>query len=145
MESINLIESFSEFKEIKNIDRATLMSIIEDVFRSMLLKKYGSDDNFDIIVNPDRGDIEIWHNREVVDDEFAEDSFDYDEAKHIGLTAAKKIDNDLEIGEEITTPVKLDDFGRRAVLAVRQNLVSKILELEKTASIKNTKSALVRS
>jgi transcription termination/antitermination protein NusA len=139
MESINLIESFSEFKEIKNIDRATLMSIIEDVFRSMLLKKYGSDENFDIIVNPDRGDIEIWHNREVVDDEFAEDSFDYDEAKHIGLTPAKKIDADLEIGEEITTPVKLDDFGRRAVLAVRQNLVSKILELEKDSIYKKYK------
>ncbi|HEX8514927.1 MAG TPA: transcription termination factor NusA [Bacteroidia bacterium] len=139
MESINLIESFSEFKELKNIDRATLMSIIEDVFRSMLLKKYGSDDNFDIIVNPDRGEIEIWHNREVVDDEFAEDSFDYDEAKHIGLTPAKKIDADLEIGEEITTPVKLDDFGRRAVLAVRQNLVSKILELEKDGIYKKYK------
>jgi transcription termination/antitermination protein NusA len=139
MESINLIESFSEFKELKNIDRATLMSIIEDVFRSMLLKKYGSDENFDIIVNPDRGEIEIWHNREVVDDEFAEDSFDYDEAKHIGLTPAKKIDADLEIGEEITTPVRLDDFGRRAVLAVRQNLVSKILELEKDSIYKKYK------
>ena len=139
MESINLIESFSEFKEVKNIDRATLMSIIEDVFRSMLLKKYGSDENFDIIVNPDRGDIEIWHNREVVDDEFAEDSFDYDEAKHIGLTEAKKIDDDLEIGEETTTPVKLLDFGRRAVLAVRQNLVSKILELEKDSLYKKYK------
>nr|MBA3705481.1 transcription termination/antitermination protein NusA [Bacteroidota bacterium] len=139
MESINLIESFSEFKDVKNIDRATLMSIIEDVFRSMLLKKYGSDENFDIIVNPDRGDIEIWHNREVVDDEFAEDSFDYDEAKHIGLSPAKKIDADLEIGEEITTPVKLEDFGRRAVLAVRQNLVSKIIELEKDSLYKKYK------
>jgi N utilization substance protein A len=139
MESINLIESFSEFKDVKNIDRATLMSIIEDVFRSMLLKKYGSDENFDIIVNPDRGDIEIWHNREVVDDEFAEDSFDYDESKHIGLTPAKKIDGDLEIGEEITTPVKLEDFGRRAVLAVRQNLVSKIIELEKDSLYKKYK------
>ena len=139
MESINLIESFSEFKEVKNIDRATLMSIIEDVFRSMLLKKYGSDENFDIIVNPDRGDIEIWHNREVVDDEFAEDSFDYDEAKHIGLTEAKKIDADLELGEEVVTPVKLEHFGRRAVLAVRQNLVSKILELEKDSLYKKYK------
>jgi transcription termination/antitermination protein NusA len=139
MESINLIESFSEFKDVKNIDRATLMSIIEDVFRSMLLKKYGSDENFDIIVNPDRGDIEIWHNREVVDDEFAEDSFDYDEAKHISLTDAKKIDADLEIGEETVTPVKLLDFGRRAVLAVRQNLVSKILELEKDSLYKKYK------
>jgi N utilization substance protein A len=139
MESINLIESFSEFKEVKNIDRATLMSIIEDVFRSMLLKKYGSDENFDIIVNPDRGDIEIWHNREVVDDEFADDSFDYDEAKHISLTEAKKIDDSLEIGEETVTPVKLLDFGRRAVLAVRQNLVSKILELEKDSLYKKYK------
>lgn len=139
MESINLIESFSEFKDVKNIDRATLMSIIEDVFRSMLLKKYGSDENFDIIVNPDRGDIEIWHNREVVDDEFAEDSFDYDEAKHISLTDAKKIDADLEIGEETVTPVRLNDFGRRAVLAVRQNLVSKILELEKDSLYKKYK------
>ncbi|HET6226050.1 MAG TPA: transcription termination factor NusA [Bacteroidia bacterium] len=142
MESINLIESFSEFKEVKNIDRATLMSIIEDVFRSMLLKKYGSDENFDIIVNPDRGDIEIWHNREVVDDEFAEDSFDYDEAKHISLTEAQKIDADLELGEEITTPVKLLDFGRRAVLAVRQNLVSKILELEKDSLYKKYKEKI---
>jgi N utilization substance protein A len=139
MESINLIESFSEFKEVKNIDRATLMSIIEDVFRSMLLKKYGSDENFDIIVNPDRGDIEIWQNREIVDDEFAEDSFDYDEGKHIGLTEARKIEADFEIGEEVTTPVKLLDFGRRAVLAVRQNLVSKILELEKDSLYKKYK------
>lgn len=131
MNSINLIESFSEFKEVKNIDKATLMSIIEDVFRNMLIKKYGSDENFDIIVNPDRGDIEIWQNREIVDDEFAEDSFDYDEGKHIGLSAARKIESDVEIGEEITTPVKLLDFGRRAVLAVRQNLVSRILDLEK--------------
>jgi len=131
MESINLIESFSEFKDVKNIDKTTLMSIIEDVFRNMLIKKFGSADNFDIIVNPDRGDIEIWHNREIVDDEFAEDSFDYDEGKHISLTAAQKIEPDVEIGEEITTPVKLLDFGRRAVLAVRQNLVSRILDLEK--------------
>lgn len=139
MESINLIESFSEFKEIKNIDKATLMSIIEDVFRSMLLKKYGSDENFDIIVNPDRGDIEIWQNREIVDDEFAEDSFDYDEGKHIGLSEARKIEADFEIGDEVTSPVRLNDFGRRAVLAVRQNLVSKILELEKDSLYKKYK------
>lgn len=132
MESVNLIESFSEFKDIKNIDRATLMSIIEDVFRSMLIKRFGSDKNFDIIVNPDKGDIEIWKNREIVDDEFAEDSFDYDENKHISLTEAKKIEPDFEIGEEVSGQVKLEDFGRRAVLAVRQNLVQKILELEKS-------------
>lgn len=132
MEGVNLIESFSEFKEIKNIDRATLMSIIEDVFRSMLIKRFGSDKNFDIIVNPDKGDIEIWKNRNIVDDEFAEDSFDYDENKHISLTEAKKIEPDFEIGEDVSEQVKLDDFGRRAVLAIRQNLVQKILELEKS-------------
>ncbi len=139
METINLIESFSEFKEVKNIDRPTLMSIIVDVFKSMLLKKYGSDDNFDIIVNPDRGDIEIYHNRTIVDDEFAEDSFDFDPAKHIGLSDAHKIEPDFELGEDITTPVKLDDFGRRAVLAVRQNLVSKVIELEKDSLYKKYK------
>ncbi len=139
METINLIESFSEFKEVKNIDRATLMSIIVDVFKSMLLKKYGSDDNFDIIVNPDRGDVEIYHNRTIVDDEFAEDSFDFDPAKHIGLSEAQKIEPDFELGEDITTSVKLDDFGRRAVLAVRQNLVSKVLELEKDSLYKKYK------
>jgi transcription termination/antitermination protein NusA len=131
MEGVNLIESFSEFKDIKNIDRATLMSIIEDVFRSMLIKRFGSDKNFDIIVNPDKGDIEIWKNRRIVDDDFAEDSFDYDENKHISLSDAKKIEPDFEIGEDVSEQVKLDDFGRRAVLAIRQNLVQKILELEK--------------
>lgn len=132
MESVNLIESFSLFKEDKNIDRATLMSIIEDVFRTMLIKKYGSDKNFDIIVNPDKGDIEIYKNRTIVDDEFAEDSFDYDPNKHISLTEAQKIEPDFEIGEEVTELVKLDEIGRRNVLSVRQNLVQKILELEKT-------------
>ncbi len=128
----NLIESFSLFKDDKNIDRATLMSIIEDVFRSMLIKKYGSDKNFDIIVNPDKGDVEIYKNRKIVDDEFAEDSFDYDENKHISFTEAQKIEPDFEIGEDLSERVKLDDFGRRAVLSVRQNLVQKILELEKS-------------
>jgi transcription termination/antitermination protein NusA len=131
MESANLIESFSEFKEIKNIDRATLMSIIEDVFRSMLIKRFGSDKNFDIIVNPDKGDVEIFKNRVIVDDEFAEDSFDYDVNKHISYSEAMKIEPDFEIGEEVSERVKLEDFGRRAVLSVRQNLVQKILELEK--------------
>jgi len=132
MESVNLIESFSEFKDIKNIDRATLMSIIEDVFRSMLIKRYGSDKNFDIIVNPDKGDVEIYKNRTIVDDEFAEDSFDFDENKHISFSDAQKIEPDFEIGEDVSEPVKLEDFGRRAVLSVRQNLVQKILELEKS-------------
>jgi transcription termination/antitermination protein NusA len=133
MENINLIESFSEFKETKNIDRTTLISIIEDVFRSLIRKKYGSDENFDVIVNPERGDLEIWRNREIVDDEFAEDSFDYDENKHIGLSEARKIEPDFEIGEQVTDSFKLDDFGRRSVLAIRQNLVSRVLDLEKDA------------
>lgn len=132
MESINLIESFSEFKDMKNIDRAMLMSIIEDVFRSMLIKKYGSDKNFDIIMNPDKGDVEIYKNRRIVDDEFAEDSFDFDENKHISYSDAQKIEPDFEIGEDVSERVQLDDFGRRAVLSVRQNLVQKILELEKS-------------
>jgi N utilization substance protein A len=132
MESVNLIESFSEFKDIKNIDRATLMSIIEDVFRSMLIKKYGTDKNYDIIVNPDKGDVEIYKNRKIVDDEFAEDSFDFDENRHISFSDAQKIEPDFEIGEDVSEKVKLEDFGRRAVLSVRQNLVQKILELEKS-------------
>ncbi|HEX7414866.1 MAG TPA: transcription termination factor NusA [Bacteroidia bacterium] len=131
MQAVNLIESFSEFKDIKNIDRATLMSIIDDVFRNMIIKKYGTDKNFDIIVNPDKGDVEMYKNRTIVDDEFADDSFDYDANKHISLTEAKKIDDSFEIGEEVTEPVKMEEFGRRSVLSLRQNLVQKVLELEK--------------
>ncbi len=131
MQAVNLIESFSDFKDIKNIDRATLMSIIDDVFRNMIIKKYGTDKNFDIIVNPDKGDVEMYKNRTIVDDEFAEDSFDYDPNKHISLTEAKKIDDSFEIGEEVTEPVKMEEFGRRSVLSLRQNLVQKVLELEK--------------
>jgi transcription termination/antitermination protein NusA len=131
MNHINLIESFSEFKEFKSIDRPTMMSILEDVFRSMIIKRYGTDENFDIIINIDKGDLEVWRNRLIVDDEFADDSFDYDENKHISLTDARKVDADFEIGEEITEPVNMNDFGRRAVLALRQNLVSRVLELEK--------------
>ena len=108
------------------------MSIIEDTFRSVLIKRFGSDENYDIIVNPDKGDVEIYKNRTVVDDEFAEDSFDYNENMHISLTQAKKIDEDFDIGEEVSEKVKLEDFGRRAVLSLRQNLAQRILELEKT-------------
>ncbi|MFN6037830.1 MAG: transcription termination factor NusA [Bacteroidota bacterium] len=132
MEGVNLIESFAEFKDTKNIDRVTLMSIIEDVFRNMLIKRFGTDKNFDIIVNPEKGDIEIWKNRSIVDDEFAEDSFDFDTNRHISLTDAKKIEPDFEIGEDVSEPLRLEDFGRRAVLSIRQNLVQKILELEKS-------------
>jgi N utilization substance protein A len=126
MENVNLIDTFSEFKELKNIDRPTMMSVLEDVFRSMLIKKYGSADNFDIIVNIDKGDFEIWRNREVVEDE----SF-VDPNTQIPLSAAKKIDNDYEVGEEVSDEVKFLDFGRRAILSLRQNLTARILDLEK--------------
>jgi len=126
MENINLIETFSEFKELKNIDRVTMMSVLEDVFRGMLLKKYGTDENFDIIINIDKGDFEIWRNREVVEDDEIEDA-----AVQISLTKAKEIDDDYEVGEEVTDEVKLNDFGRRAILALRQNLSARIMELEK--------------
>ncbi|HYW97415.1 MAG TPA: transcription termination factor NusA [Bacteroidales bacterium] len=126
MESINLIDTFAEFKELKNIDRVTMMSVLEDVFRSMLIKKYGSDENFDIIINIDKGDFEIWRNREVVEDGQVEDpNF------QIPLSKAKLIDDDYEVGEEVTDEVKLESFGRRAILALRQNLTARILELEK--------------
>ncbi|NJO89643.1 MAG: transcription termination/antitermination protein NusA [Chloroflexia bacterium] len=126
MENLNLIETFSEFKELKNIDRATMMSVLEDVFRNMLLKKFGSNENFDIIINTDKGDFEIWRNREVVEDEDV-----VDPSFQIGISEAKKIDADYEVGEEVTDEVKLLDFGRRAIVALRQNLTSRILELEK--------------
>ena len=131
MNKINLIDSFSEFKEFKNIDRPTMMSILEDIFRAMIIKRFGTDENFDIIINIDKGDLELWRNREIVDDEFAEDRFDYDENRHISLSDAHKVDKDFELGEEITEPVNMNDFGRRAVLALRQNLASRIMELEK--------------
>ncbi len=137
MENINLIDTFSEFKELKNIDRATMMRILEDVFRNLLQKKYGTDENFDVIINIDKGDFEIWRNREVVDDNEIEDS-----NLQITLTDARKIDTDYEVGEEVTDEVKLIDFGRRSVLALRQNLTSKILELEKTNIFNNYKDRI---
>ena len=126
MENINLIDSFAEFKELKNIDRATMMSVIEDVFRSVLVRQFGTDENFDVIINIDKGDFEIWRNRIVVEDDELEDP-----NTQITLTDAMKIDEDYEVGEEVTDEVKLIDFGRRAILNLRQNLASKILELEK--------------
>jgi len=126
MESINLVESFSEFKEFKNIDRSTMMLILEDVFRNMLQKKFGSSDNFDIIVNIDKGDLEVWRNRVIVEDgEVA------DENSEIAYSDAIRIEPDFEIGEEVSEPVKMSDFGRREILSIRQNLASRILELEK--------------
>ena len=126
MDKINLSESFSEFKEFKDIDRPTMMNILESVFRNMIIKKYGSDENFDIILNIDKGDLEVWRNREIVEDGKVED-----ENSQIELSEAIKIEPDFEVGEEASEEVKLNDFGRRAVLALRQNLISKVLELEK--------------
>jgi N utilization substance protein A len=126
MESLSLIDSFQEFKEFKDIDRATLMSILESVFRSTIKRRFGDDSNFDFIVNVDKGDLEIWRNREIVPDGEVED-----ENKEIAYSDAVKIEPDFEIGEEVSEPVKMEDFGRRAVLSLRQNLMSKVLELEK--------------
>lgn len=126
METINLINTFAEFKELKNIDRATMVSVLEDVFRNMLVKTYGSDENFDIIINPESGDFEIWRNRLVM-----EDGDVLDENTQISLSDARKIDPTYEVGEEVATEVKFSDFGRRSVLAIRQNLASRIMDLEK--------------
>ena len=123
MENLALIESFSEFKDEKFIDRVTLMSILEEVFRNTLKRKYGDDDNFDIIINPDKGDLEIWRNRIVVEDGSVED-----ENQEICLSEAQKIEPDFEVGEDVSEEVKLIDLGRRTVLALRQNLVSRIHE-----------------
>ena len=121
----NMIETFKEFKETKNIDRTTLMSVLEESFRSVIAKIFGSDENFDIIVNPDKGDLEIYRNRTVV-----EDGEVTDENKEISLTDAKKIEDDYEVGEEVSEVVNFEKFGRRAILTLRQTLASKILELE---------------
>ncbi|MCB0397811.1 MAG: transcription termination/antitermination protein NusA [Flavobacteriales bacterium] len=126
MQNVNLIESFGEFKELKNIDRETMMSILEEVFRNMLKRKYGSDENFDIVINIDKGDLEAWRNRTIVPDEEVEDN-----TTQIPLSEALRIEPDFEIGEEVSEEVRFLDFGRRAILAARQNLVSRILELEK--------------
>lgn len=126
MESVSLIDSFEEFKEFKDIDRVTLMNILENVFRSTIKKKYGDDENFDFIVNVEKGDLEIWRNREIVYDGEVED-----ENKEIAYADAIKIEPDFEIGEEVSEEVKIEDFGRRLVLSLRQNLMSKLMELEK--------------
>ncbi|WP_196885573.1 transcription termination factor NusA [Aureivirga sp. CE67] len=134
MENIDLIESFSEFKDDKSIDRVTLMSILEEVFRATLKRKFGSDDNFDIIINPDKGDLEIWRNRVVVGDGEVEEP-----NEEIELSEARKIEPDFEIGEDVSEEVKLIDLGRRAILALRQNLISKIHEHDSTNMYKHFK------
>ncbi len=125
-ETINLIDTFSEFKELKSIDRSTLISVMEESFRSVITKMFGSDDNYDVIINPDKGDFEIYRNRVVVEDDELEDT-----NTEISLTEAKKIDEEFEVGEDVTDTVNFLDFGRRAILTLRQTLSSKILELQK--------------
>ncbi len=134
MENIALIDSFSEFKDDKLIDRVTLMAILEDVLRNALKKKYGEDDNFDIIINPDKGDLEIWRNRIVVADGEVEEP-----NKEIELSEAHKIEPDFEVGEDVAEEVKLIDLGRRSILALRQNLISKIHEHDNTNIYKHFK------
>ncbi|WP_462266940.1 transcription termination factor NusA [Mucilaginibacter sp.] len=134
MSNINLIDSFQEFKDFKNIDRPTMMSVLEDVFRSMIRKKYGTDENCDVIVNTDNGDLEIWRTRTVMEDGFSED-----DDLEIELAEAQKLDEDLEVGDEYVEQITLESFGRRAILAARQTLVSKILELEKDEIFKKYK------
>ena len=124
-ERVNLIETFKDFKETKNIDRTTLVSVIEDSFRSVLQKTYGSDENFDVIVNPDKGDFEIYRNRVVVPDGEVKN-----ENAEIELSEARKIDEDFEIGEEVSEKIEFAKFGRRAILTLRQTMASKILDLE---------------
>lgn len=129
-----MIDSFQEFKEFKNIDRPTVISVLEEVFRSMIRRRYGTDENVDIIVNPDNGDLEIWRTRVVVEDEFSED-----DDLEIELAEAVKYDPDLEVGDDYIEQITLESFGRRAILAARQTLVSKILELEKDEVFKKYK------
>ena len=125
---LNLLESFAEFKEFKNVDKETLMAILEEVFRNMIIKKYGSDENFDIIINPEKGDLEIWRNREIVKDGDVED-----ENMEVSLSEALKVEDDFEVGEELSEEIKLESFGRRNVLSLRQNLAGRILDMEKDA------------
>ena len=134
MHSVGLIDSFSEFKEFKNIDRVTMQRVLEDVFRTMLRKRYGTDENFDVIINDNSGDLEIWQNLTIVHDGEVEE-----ERSQISLTDARKIEPDFEVDEEVTKEVKLEVFGRRAILSARQTLMSKVLELEKDELYKKYK------
>ena len=134
MDNLTLIESFSEFKDDKLIDRVTLMAILEEVFRSTLRRKYGDDENFDVIINPDKGDLEIWRNRIVVEDNKVED-----DNIEIALSEARKIEPDFEVGEDVSEEVKLVDLGRRSILALRQNLTAKLHEHDNTNVYKKFK------
>ena len=126
MENLNLISNFAEFKELKNIDKATMIGVLEDVFRHALQKQFESDENFDVIINPEKGDLEIWRNRVVVEDGAAENP-----NTQIAVSEVKAIDPTYEVGDEYTDQIKMNQFGRRAVLSLRQNLASRLLDLEK--------------
>ena len=126
MDNLNLISNFAEFKELKNIDKSTMIGVLEDVFRHALEKQYGTDQNFDVIINPEKGDLEIWRNRTVV-----EDGAVVDKNAEIAVSDVKKIDPTYEVGDEYSDEIKMHSFGRRAVLSLRQNLASRILDLEK--------------
>ena len=128
MDTLNLISNFAEFKELKNIDKSTMIGVLEDVFRHLLQKSYEDDSNFDIIINADKGDLEIWRNRVIVPDGEVEN-----EQQQIALSDAQKIDDSYDVGEEIADEIKLSSFGRRSVLSLRQNLASRILDLEKAS------------
>ena len=125
-ETVSMIDTLAEFKELKNIDKDTMISVLEESFRNVIAKMFGTDENYDVIINPEKGDFEIWRNRKVVADDELEDS-----NLEISLTDARQIDADCEVGEEITDEVHFADFGRRAILNLRQTLASKILELQK--------------
>lgn len=127
MDNINLVESFSELKELKDIDKSTMEMVMQDVFKTVIAKRYGSSDNFDVIVNPNKGDLEIWRNREIVEDSFEE----FDENIHIRLSEAIKVESDFEVGEDFVDEMKIVDFGRRAISSIKQILKSKIIDLGK--------------
>jgi N utilization substance protein A len=135
MDNINLIESFSELKDVKSIDKESMIKVMQEVFKTIILKKYGSSENFDIIVNPNKGDLEIWRNRTIVEDDYV----DFDENLHITLSDALKVEPDFEVGEDLTDEVKITDFGRRSISSIRQVLKSKIMDLGKESLYKKYK------
>ena len=135
MDNINLVESFSELKDIKNIDKESMIKVMQEVFRTIIVKKYGSSDNFDVIVNPNKGDLEIWRNRTIVEDDYE----DFDENLHITLSDALNVEPDFEVGEDLTDEVKITDFGRRSISSIRQILKSKIIDLCKETLYKKYK------
>ena len=135
MDNINLVESFSELKDVKNIDKESMIKVMQEVFKTIIVKKYGSSENFDVIVNPNKGDLEIWRNRTIVEDDYE----DFDENLHITLSDALKVEPDFEVGEDLADEVKITDFGRRSISSIRQVLKSKIMDLGKESLYKKYK------